>query len=261
MRILFFGDIFGEPGREALKNFMPEIKSKYQPDFCIANGENAAGGRGISYNIAQEIFDCGIDVITMGNHTWARKEVLRIIDSGIKIIRPANYPKGVPGKGKLVVEKKGIRLAVINLLGRIYMEQPIDCPFQTIDRELSCLKGQADHILVDFHGEATSEKIAMGYYLDGRVSCMVGTHTHVQTADEKILENGTAYITDVGMCGPADGVIGVNRELIIKKFTLGLPIQHEPAKGKSQINAVVITLDNEQKNAVEIIRINETNKA
>lgn len=261
MRILFFGDIFGEPGREALKNFMPEIKSKYQPDFCIANGENAAGGRGISYNIAQEIFDCGIDVITMGNHTWARKEVLRIIDSGIKIIRPANYPKGVPGKGKLVVEKKGIRLAVINLLGRIYMDQPVDCPFQTIDRELSCLKGQTDYILVDFHGEATSEKVAMGYYLDGRVSCLLGTHTHVQTADEKILENGTAYITDVGMCGPADGVIGVNRESIIRKFTLGLPIQHEPAKGKSQINAVLVTFDDDQKKAVEIIRINEVNKA
>lgn len=257
MRILFIGDIFGEAGREALKNRMPDLKLKYRPDFCIANGENAAGGRGISYNTAQEIFESGVDAITMGNHTWARKEILRIIDSGIKIIRPANYPKGVPGKGKLIIEKNGIRLAVVNLLGRVYMDQPVDCPFQTIDRELSCLKGQADYVLVDFHGEATSEKITMGYYLDGRVCCVVGTHTHVQTADERILNNGTAYISDVGMTGPAEGVIGVDRELIIKKFTLGLPIQHELAKGKSQINAVIITLDKEQRRAVEIKRINE----
>ena len=255
MKILFIGDIFGEIGRNALKESMPGLKSTYNPDFCIANGENTAGGRGISYNTAQEIFDCGIDAITMGNHTWARKEILRIIDSGIKIIRPANYPKGVPGKGRLVLEKNGTRLAVVNLLGRIYMEQPVDCPFQTVDRELSYLKGQADYILIDFHAEATSEKIAMGYYLDGRVSCVLGTHTHVQTADEKILESGTAYISDVGMTGPADGVIGVNKELIIKKFTLGLPVQHEPAKGRAQVNAVIITINEENNRAAEIKRI------
>lgn len=255
MKILFIGDIFGEIGRNALKESMPELKSTYNPDFCIANGENTAGGRGISYNTAQEIFDCGIDAITMGNHTWARKEILRIIDSGIKIIRPANYPKGVPGKGRLVLEKNGTRLAVVNLLGRIYMEQPVDCPFQTVDRELSYLKGQADYILIDFHAEATSEKIAMGYYLDGRVSCVLGTHTHVQTADEKILESGTAYISDVGMTGPADGVIGVNKELIIKKFTLGLPVQHEPAKGRAQVNAVIIIINEENNRAAEIKRI------
>lgn len=255
MRILFIGDIFGEIGRNALKASMPELKSTYNPDFCIANGENAAGGRGISFNTAQEIFDCGIDAITMGNHTWARKEILRIIDSGIKIVRPANYPKGVPGKGRLIIEKNKLRLAVVNLLGRVYMEQPVDCPFQTVDRELSYLKGQADYILIDFHAEATSEKIAMGYYLDGRVSCVLGTHTHVQTADDKILENGTAYISDVGMTGPADGVIGVDKELIIKKFTLGLPIQHEPAKGKAQINAVIITINEENNRLTEIKRI------
>jgi metallophosphoesterase (TIGR00282 family) len=256
LKVLFIGDIFGESGRNALKMCMPELKSTYNPDFCIANGENAAGGRGISYNTAQEIFDTGIDAITMGNHTWARKEILRIIDSGIKIVRPANYPKGVPGKGRIVIEKNGIRLAVVNLLGRIYLDQPVDCPFQTIDRELSFLKGQADFTLVDFHAEATSEKIAMGYYLDGRVSCMVGTHTHVQTADDKILEKGTAFISDVGMTGPAEGVIGVDKELIIKKFTLGLPVQHEPAKGKAQINAVIVTLNEENNRASEIKRIN-----
>lgn len=261
MKILFIGDIFGESGRDALKARMNEMKNIYKPDFCIANGENAAGGKGISYNTAQDIFDSGVDVITMGNHTWARKEILNIIDSGIKIVRPANYPKGVPGKGRLIIEKNGTRLAVVNLLGRVYMDQPVDCPFQTIDRELGYLKGQADVILVDFHGEATSEKIAMAYYLDGRVTCVVGTHTHVQTADERILEKGTAYISDVGMTGPADGIIGVNRDLIIKKFTLGLPIQHEIAEGRVQINAVVITVDNETKKAVEIKRIIDYIKA
>jgi metallophosphoesterase (TIGR00282 family) len=255
LKILFIGDIFGESGRNAVKSEIPELKSIYRPDFCIANGENSAGGKGISYNTAQDIFDSGIDAITMGNHTWARKEILNVIDSGIKIIRPANYPKGVPGKGRIVIDKNGIRLAVVNLLGRIYMDNPVDCPFQTIDRELSNLKGQADITLVDFHAEATSEKVAFGYYVDGRVSCVVGTHTHVQTADEKILDKGTAYISDVGMTGPADGVIGVDKELIIKKFTLGLPAQHEIAKGKVQLNAVIITIDEENTKAVEIKRI------
>jgi metallophosphoesterase (TIGR00282 family) len=236
---------------------MDTIKSKYRPDFTIANGENTAGGRGISYNTAQEIFNTGIDAITMGNHTWSRKEILRIIDSGINIIRPANYPKGVPGKGRMVLEKNGLKLAVINLLGRVYMDSTVDCPFQIVDREISFLKGQADCILVDFHAEATSEKVAMGYYLDGRVSCMVGTHTHIQTADEKILEKGTAYISDVGMTGPFGGVIGVDKELIIKKFTLGMPIQHEVAKGKVQINAVIIDIDDQTYKASKIVRINE----
>lgn len=261
MKILFIGDIFGESGRDTLKARMETLKTIHKPDFCIANGENAAGGKGISYNTAQDIFDSGIDVITMGNHTWARKEILNIIDSGIKIVRPANYPKGVPGKGRMIIEKNGIRLGVINLLGRVYMDQPVDCPFQTADRELNYLKGQVDCVLVDFHAEATSEKMALAYHLDGRVTCVVGTHTHVQTADERILEKGTAYITDVGMTGPADGIIGVDRDLIIKKFTTGLPIQHEIAEGRTQLNAVIITIDEATKKAVDIKRIMETIKA
>lgn len=261
MKIVFVGDIFGEAGRDVLKTRMRDLIDIHKPDFCIANGENAAGGKGISYNTAQDIFDSGIDVITMGNHTWARKEILNIIDSGIKIVRPANYPKGVPGKGRMIIEKNGLRLGVINLLGRVYMDQPVDCPFQTADRELGYLKGQVDGVLVDFHAEATSEKMALAYYLDGRTTCVVGTHTHIQTADERILEKGTAYITDVGMTGPADGVIGVDRDLIIKKFTLGLPIQHEIAEGRTQLNAVVITIDDATKKAVEIKRIMETIKA
>ncbi len=261
LKILFVGDVFGESGRETLKARMKELKSIHKPDFCIVNGENAAGGKGISYNTAQDIFESGMDAITMGNHTWARKEILNIIDSGIKIVRPANYPKGVPGKGRLIIEKNGVRLGIINLLGRVYMDQPVDCPFQTADRELAFLKGQVDVTLVDFHAEATSEKIAMGYYLDGRATCVVGTHTHVQTADERILDKGTAYISDVGMTGPSEGIIGVNKDLIIKKFTLGLPIQHEIAEGRTQLNAVIITIDEVTKKAVEIKRIMETIKA
>ncbi len=257
MKILFIGDVFGETGRTALKLKAEELKKTYRPDFFIVNGENAAGGKGINYNTAQDIFDCGADVITMGNHTWARKEVLNIIDSGIKIIRPANYPKGVPGKGRIIIERGGVRLGIINLLGRVYMDGPVDCPFQTADRELSYFKGQTDAVFVDFHAEATSEKIALGMYLDGRVACVAGTHTHVQTADERILENGTAFITDTGFTGPADGIIGIKKELILKKFTLGLPIQHELAPGRAVLNGILVTLDPITKKATGIERISE----
>lgn len=257
MKILFVGDIFGETGRLALKIKLEALKPSLQPDFVVANGENAAGGKGINYNTAQEILSAGVDAITMGNHTWARKEVLNIIDSTIKIIRPANYPKGVPGRGRIILEKNGFRLGVVNLLGRVYLDNPVDCPFQTADRELSHMKGQADVTLVDFHAEATSEKTAMGMYLDGRATCVVGTHTHVQTADERILEKGTAYITDVGFTGPCDGIIGVDKDQIIKKFTLGLPVQFEPAAGRAVFNAVIITCDNQSLKATDIKRITE----
>jgi len=255
LKILFVGDVFGETGRKALKIQIEKIRSVEKPDFVIVNGENAAGGRGITYNTAQEIFSCGVDAITMGNHTWARKEIINIIDSGINIIRPANYPRGVPGKGKIILQNNGLRLGVINLLGRVYMDTPVDCPFQAADREIQALKGQVDAIMVDFHAEATSEKIAMGHYLDGRVECVVGTHTHVQTADERVLENGTAYITDVGFTGPADGVIGVNKEQIIRKFVTGMPSQFEPASGRALFNAVMVTIDAKDKKATNIQRI------
>lgn len=257
MKILFIGDVFGEAGRNALKIRMESLKNELKPDFCIANGENAAGGRGISYNTAQEILEAGIDAITMGNHTWARKEVLNIIDSGINIIRPANYPKGVPGRGRIILEKNGLRLGVINLLGRVYMDQLVDCPFQTADRELSFFKGQVDATLIDFHAEATSEKTALAMYLDGKVTAVVGTHTHVQTADERILDKGTAFITDVGFTGPAQGVIGVDKDQIIRKFTLGLPTQFEIAAGKVLFNAVLITTEPQSKTANDIQRIKE----
>lgn len=255
LKVLFVGDIFGETGRKALRIKVEEIRNKDKPDFVIVNGENAAGGKGITYNTAQEILSCGVDAITMGNHTWARKEVMQIIDSGMKIIRPANYPKGVPGKGRIILENNGLRLGLVNLLGRVYMDSHADCPFQAADREIQNLKGQVDAILVDFHAEATSEKVALGHYLDGRAACVAGTHTHVQTADERILENGTAYITDVGFTGPADGVIGVDREQIIRKFTLGLPAHFEPASGRAIFNAVMVTIDPKEKKATDIQRI------
>jgi metallophosphoesterase (TIGR00282 family) len=239
--ILFIGDIFGQPGREMLAASMPNLRDRYRPDFIVANGENAAAGRGITFATADDLFKSGVDVITMGNHTWSRKEILNIIEANPRLIRPANYPKGVPGKGRTLVEKNGMRLGVVNLMGRIYMDIPLDDPFQIVDRELQALRGQADIILVDFHAEATSEKLALAMYADGRAAAVIGTHTHVQTADNRILPKGTAYISDVGMTGPADGIIGVDAKTVLQKFLTSMPAQFEPAEGRTQLNAVVIT--------------------
>ncbi len=260
MKIFFIGDIFAKSGRMLLSDHLERLKSQHSWDFCIANGENAAGGKGINYNTADEIFHCGVDAITMGNHTWDRKEIFNFIDSCSKLIRPANYPKGVPGKGRMVLEKNGLRLGLINLIGRIYMDMPCDCPFQVADREIAILKQQCQTILVDFHAEATSEKIALAHYLDGRASAVFGTHTHVQTADERILDAGTATITDVGMTGPMDGVIGVDKNQIIQKFTTGLPCHFEPAEGRLMLNAVLVTVDEKTGKALEIKRIAEVFK-
>lgn len=260
MKILFIGDIFGRPGRMLLTNQLQKLHSLYRWDVCIANAENAAGGKGISYVTADEIFLSGVDAITMGNHTWARKEIFNFIDSCTKIVRPANYPKGVPGKGRLILEKNGYKIGLINLIGRIYMDQPSDCPFQAADREIAVLKQQCQIIIVDFHAEATSEKIALAYYLDGRVSAVIGTHTHVQTADERILDNGTATISDVGMTGPYDGVIGVEKTQVIQKFINGLPIRFEPAEGRTILNAVLLTIDEKTGKALEVRRIYEVYK-
>ncbi len=257
MKIFFIGDIFARSGRILLTNHLLELKKTYEWDICIANAENAAGGKGINYNVASEIFDSGVDALTMGNHIWARKEIFNFIDSCQKMVRPANYPKGVPGKGRLIIEKNGIKTGILNLVGRIYMDPPTDCPFLTADREIAFLKQQCQVILVDFHAEATSEKIALGYYLDGRVSAVVGTHTHVQTADEKIMEKGTAYISDVGMTGPSEGIIGVDKKQILNKFINGLPCRFEPAKGGTFLNAVLITIDENTGKAIEIKRISE----
>jgi len=260
LKVFFIGDIFARPGRLVLANQLEKLKAIYCWDVCVANAENAAGGKGISYVVADEIFNSGIDAITLGNHTWARKEIFSFIDSCNKMARPANFPKNVPGKGRLVIEKNGIKLGIVNLIGRIYMDSPCDCPFLAADREISILRQQCRSILIDFHAEATSEKMALAYYLDGRVSAVLGTHTHVQTADERVLENGTAYITDVGMTGPVDGIIGVDKTQIVQKFISGLPGRFEPAEGRTCLNGVVITINDKTGKALEIKRISETYK-
>lgn len=260
MKVFFIGDIFSKSGRLLLSEQLERLRNLYGWDFCIANGENAAGGKGINFITADEIFNCGVDAITMGNHTWDRKEIFNFIDSCSKLIRPANYPRGVPGKGRMVIEKNGLRLGLLNLIGRIYMDMPCDCPFQAADREIAILKQQCQAILVDIHAEATSEKIALAYYLDGRASAVVGTHTHVQTADERILNGGTAFIADVGMTGPMDGVIGVDKTQIIQKFTSGLPCHFEPAEGRVMLNAVLVTIDDKTGRATDIKRISEVFK-
>jgi len=256
MRFLAIGDVVGRPGRNILKSTLSKLKENYKIDVVIANCENAAGGNGLTKKVADELFSIGIDVMTMGNHVWANKEIFSFIENETRIIRPANYPEGTtPGRGYNVFEKNNIKFAVINLCGRVFMEN-LDCPFRKIDEILK--KIDCRIIIVDLHAEATSEKIALGFYVDGRVSCVYGTHTHVQTADEKILPNGTAYITDIGMTGPYDSVLGVDKDIVIQKFTTLLPVRFEVAKGKAQFNGIVFEVDNNTGKAVSIERINFT---
>lgn len=242
MRILFIGDIVGSPGREALKQLLPELKEKHRPDVIIVNGENAAGGRGITPKIAKEFYEQGVNLITLGNHTWDNKEIFDFIDGDEQIVRPANFPEGTPGKGMQTIKTSKGDLTVINIQGRTFLP-PLDCPFTKVDELLNSQKNKSKFIFVDFHAEATSEKLAMGWYLDGRVSSVVGTHTHVHTADERLLPQGTAYITDVGMTGPMDGILGMDREMVTKKFLTQLPVRFEVDKGKWQLNGVLIELD------------------
>ena len=255
MRVLMLGDIFGRPGRQITAEFLPELQEQYQPDVIIANGENAAGGFGLTRAVADQLFALGIDVLTSGNHIWDHKEMLTYIAAEPRVIRPSNYPPGVPGRGVFVDERRG--LAVINLSGRVYMGD-FDCPFRTVDLILENLPASVKCIIVDFHAEATSEKITMGYYLDGRVSAVVGTHTHVATADLRILPGGTAYVTDLGMCGPLDGVLGVDREPVLRKFLTQMPTRFAVAKGPAQLWGVLVDLD-EQGRAVKVKRVEKYN--
>ncbi|MCL1916839.1 MAG: TIGR00282 family metallophosphoesterase [Peptococcaceae bacterium] len=242
MNVLFIGDVVGRPGREAIQTFLPSLCQEYALDFVVANGENAAGGRGITQETAQSLYELGVDFLTLGNHTWDQRSLEKTIDEDMKIIRPANYPSGVPGRGYGVVSKNGVKLGVINLAGRIFLT-PLDNPFRIVGEIINKLKEQTPVILVDLHAEATSEKNAMGHFLDGRVSAVVGTHTHIQTADERILSQGTGYITDVGMTGPTDSVIGVKKESVIRGFLTQMPFRHEVASGPIQLEAVVLAID------------------
>jgi metallophosphoesterase (TIGR00282 family) len=243
MKVLFIGDIIGKPGRKAVKEGLPDLISKLKIDFVIANAENAAGGFGVTKSIGEEIFSLGVDVLTSGNHVWDKKEAVTYIVKENRLLRPANYPAGVPGFGAIVMKAaSGEKIGILNLSGRVFMN-PLDCPFKTAQKELPMLKEQANVIIVDFHAEATSEKSAMGWFLDGEVSAVVGTHTHVQTADEKILPKGTAFISDVGMTGPVDSIIGVKKEQIINKFLTNIPVRFETAKGEALLSCVVLEIN------------------
>lgn len=240
MRILFIGDIVGKPGRRAVRDLLPGIIEEKRIDFVIANCENAASGFGVTAEIVEELYGCQIDVLTSGNHIWDKKEFLEFADEYETLLRPANYPAGAPGRGSVVVPTSGgVPIGVINLQGRVFM-QPLDCPFRTADRLIEQLQKRTRLILVDMHAEATSEKIALGWYLDGRVAAVVGTHTHVQTADNRILPGGTACITDVGMTGPFDSVIGIKKEAILERFLTLIPNRFDVAKGDVRLQGVVI---------------------
>jgi len=241
--VLFLGDIVGKPGRDIVRKLLPRLKQEYKVDYCIANGENAAHGTGLTRDVALDLFDCGIDVLTGGNHIWDKKEILDFIGDYPRIIRPLNYPPDTPGQGVFLTEvgSPPVPFAILNASGRTFM-LPIDCPFRRIDAALKELPENA-LVFLDFHAEATSEKIALGFYLDGRIAGMVGTHTHVQTADERLLPKGTAYITDAGMCGPYNSVLGVDIDAVVKRFVTGLPAKFTLAEGQAILSAVLYRFD------------------
>jgi metallophosphoesterase (TIGR00282 family) len=244
MKLLFIGDIFGRPGRELVRNGVRALVRTHGIDVVVANAENAAGGAGLTREITVDLFKSGIDVLTSGNHIWDKREVLEFIDAEPRLLRPANYPSGAPGAGSHVWKSpSGTTVGIINVMGRIFLA-PIDDPFVAVMRHIADARERgATVIFVDFHAEATSEKLALGWFLDGQVSAVVGTHTHVQTADERVLPGGTAYLTDVGMTGPHDGIIGMERTSVIARFTTGLPSRFEPATGDPRLHAVIITAD------------------
>jgi len=257
MKVLFIGDIVAKSGRTAVRALLPAVVSRYKIDFVIANGENAAAGFGITEPVAEEIFSMGVHVITSGNHIWDKKDAIPYLSKENRVLRPLNYPPGVPGYGSIVWSVRGMKVAVLNLSGRVFMS-PIDCPFRTGMAEIERLRLETNCIVVDFHAEATSEKIAFGYFVDGRVSAVLGTHTHVQTADEKILPGGTAYITDAGMTGPAESVIGIEKEQIIERFLLQMPRKFETAKGTAIFSAAAIEIDDKTGRALAIQRLQLT---
>jgi hypothetical protein len=243
MKVLFLGDVVGAPGRRAVEELLPRLVDRYAIDLVLANGENAAGGLGITPPVADQLLGLGIDLLTSGNHIWKHKEIIPYLADTDRLLRPANYPPGTPGRGFTVLETaSGERAAVLNLEGRVFMS-PLECPFRTADQVLAALPAEVKVVIVDMHAEATSEKLALGWYLDGRVSAVVGTHTHVQTADERLLPGGTGYITDVGMTGPVDSVIGMKKEIILERFLSQLPQPFKVASGNIQLQGVVLGID------------------
>jgi metallophosphoesterase (TIGR00282 family) len=255
MKILFIGDIVGKAGRQAIEELLEKVISDYDPDFTIANGENAAGGMGITPAIALEILSQGVDVLTSGNHIWAKKEILPFLGEESRILRPANYPAGAPGRGAgLFKLNDGQKIGILNLEGRVFM-RPLDCPFRVAEREIELMRKETEMIIVDFHAEATSEKNAMGWFLDGKVTAVLGTHTHIQTSDEKILDEGTAFITDVGMTGPLHSVIGIRKEIALERLLTQVPWKFDVATEEIELQGVVLEVDPKTGRSKNIKRI------
>jgi 2',3'-cyclic-nucleotide 2'-phosphodiesterase len=257
MRILFVGDIVGKAGRQAVEGLLERCVADHQIDFTVANGENAAGGMGITPVIASEFLDLGIDVLTSGNHIWAKKEIIPFLDEEERLLRPANYPDRVPGRGAGIFRLgNGKKIGVLNIEGRVFMRN-LECPFRVSEKEVEKLKEQTPIILVDFHAEATSEKVALAWFLNGKVSAVVGTHTHVQTADERILSGGTAYITDAGMTGPLASVIGIRRQIALERFLTQVPIKFDVATEEIELQGVILEVDEEtgKSRSIERVRV------
>ena len=259
MNLLFIGDVVGSLGREMVIQYLPKLKEKYRPHLTVINGENAASGKGITEKIYRQFLDAGAQAVTLGNHAWDNREIFEFINDAKYLIRPANFPEGTPGKGIAFVKINDLEVAIINLQGRTFMS-PIDCPFKKADELIELARKRTPYIFIDFHAEVTSEKQAMGWYVDGRVSAVIGTHTHVQTADNRILPEGTGYLTDVGMTGPYDGVLGVEKEVVLKRFLTSLPVRFDiPKSGRGQLSAVFLELDRKtgQTKKIERILIND----
>jgi len=256
MKVLFIGDIIGKPGRRAVSKLLPTLVNDNRIDLVIANGENAAGGFGLTRKVVEELFAMKIDVLTSGNHIWDKKEISDFIDEYDTLLRPANYPDGSLGHGSVIASSiAGKPIGVLNLEGRVFMK-PLECPFRVAEKKIAELRQYTDIIIVDIHAEATSEKQALGWYLDGKVSAVLGTHTHVQTADERLLPQGTAYITDAGMTGPLDSVIGMKSEIIIRKFLTSLPARYDIAKHNVWLQGVILTIDDQSGRSTHIERLN-----
>jgi len=259
LRILLIGDVMGRAGRRAVRALLPGLRRELRLDLVVANGENAAGGVGLTVVVMSELLDMGIDLLTSGNHIWDKREVLLLFQKGgdERLIRPANYPPGTPGRGSTVLEaRNGTPVGVINVSGRVFLNEHLDCPFRTVDAELAELHGRCRVVIVDLHAEATSEKMAFGFYVDGRVTAVLGTHTHVQTNDARLLPRGTAYMTDVGMTGPRDSVIGVKPEMALQRFLTQMPARFEVARGPLQLCGAVLIVDPDSGRAREVLPIN-----
>jgi metallophosphoesterase (TIGR00282 family) len=254
LTVICVGDVFGEPGRRAVQMLLPKLKKQHEADLAVVNVENSASGFGVTPLIARTFLEQGVDVMTSGNHIWDKKEIIEYIGKENLLLRPANYPPGTPGAGSIVIKAGPHKVAVLNLMGRVFLPQ-LDCPFRKADEELERLRAETSIIVVDMHAEATSESQAMGWHLDGRVSVVVGTHRHVQTADERLLPKGTAYITDLGLTGPTDSVIGVEPELALARFLSGMPNRFEPAKGPAMLQGAVIRIDPETGRGLSIERL------